>query len=167
MCLFQASLFLSSLAVLSLRGQGKVASMKSVHCSCPYSITKHYPLEGKWTIMEGVERGMRCTNTDRDFFTLLFWNKMPLHAYGLQGYMLTFIVNGYVRSNYKAARHWSHYLTDLMEEPLQLSIGSTLLPPPPPPHTRNTMHPSIGGSYTNCLKSATTRTAHPPQPHKI
>lgn len=57
---------------------------------------------------------------------------MPLHAYGLQGYMLTFIVNGYVRSNYKAARHWSHYLTDLMEEPLQLSIGSTLLPPPPP-----------------------------------
>ena len=130
-CLFQASLFLSSLAILSLRGHGKVASMKSVHCSCPYSITKHYPPEGKWTIMERVERGMRCTNTDRDFFTLLFWNKMSLHAYGLQGYMLTFIVNGYVRSNDKAARHWSHYLTDLMEEPLQLSISS--LPPPPPP----------------------------------
>lgn len=54
---------------------------------------------------------------------------MSLHAYRLQGYMLTFIVNGYVRSNYKAARHWSHYLTDLMEEPLQLSISS--LPPTP------------------------------------
>lgn len=55
---------------------------------------------------------------------------MSLHAYGLQGYMLTFIVNGYVRSNYKAARHWSHYLTDLMEEPQQLSISSL----PPTPH---------------------------------
>lgn len=115
-CLFQVSLFLSSLAGLSLREHGKAASMKSVHCRCPYIITKHNPPKGKWTIMERVARGMRCTDTDRDFFALLFWNKMALPAYGLQGYMLTFIVNAYVRSNYKAARHWSHYLTDLMEE---------------------------------------------------
>lgn len=69
---------------------------------------------------------------------------MSLHAYGLQGYMLTFIVNGYVRSNYKAARHWSHYLTDLMEEPLQLSTGSTPPPlhPPPPNPTHTEYHAS-------------------------
>lgn len=76
-CLFQASLFLCSLAVLYLRGHGKVASMKSVQCRCPYSITKHHLPEGKQTTMGRVERGMSCTNTDRDFFTLFLKQNGP------------------------------------------------------------------------------------------
>lgn len=93
---------------------------------------------------------------------------MSSHAYGLQGYMLTFIVNGYVRSNYKAARHWSHYLTDLMEEPLQLSISS----PPPPPTTPPPGIPRIPVKEEATLIASNLQnysgTAHPsPSPQNI
>ena len=83
---FSKSPFLSSLAVLSLRGHGKAASMKSVHCSSPCSITKHNPPKGKWTIMERVARGMRCTILTETFLHCFFETKWPfLHM----GYKVT------------------------------------------------------------------------------